>query len=180
MTSMPHASEQSIAGVYVVRLEEHSDERGRFFETYRRSWVPGAAEMVQANRSDSRKGTLRGMHYHLFQADYWHLCKGSAVAGLYDFRESSPTFKTSLLIDLDAVGLYIPPGVAHGFYATADMTLTYLVDQYYDGTDELGFRYDDPSLDIEWPVALGGEPIVSDRDRQNPLLADVPEENRPA
>jgi dTDP-4-dehydrorhamnose 3,5-epimerase len=171
---------KQIEGVFVVSLEQMSDDRGRFVETYRREWIPGAAEMVQANRSDSRAGVLRGMHYHLFQADYWYVTKGRAVAGLYDFRESSPTAGNADIVELGdgaESGLYIPPGVAHGFYALADLTLTYLVDQYFDGSDEFGIRFDDPQLGITWPA---GERILSDRDRGNPALAAIPAENRPA
>lgn len=167
---------KEIAGVYVVRLEEHPDERGRFVETWRRRWIPHANEMVQSNRSDSRAGVLRGLHYHLFQTDYWYLASGSATAALFDFRASSPTFKAPSLVDLDGVGLYIPPGVAHGFYAHTDCTLTYLVDQEFDGSDELGIRFDDPEVAIAWPE---GERIVSDRDRSNPLLSEIAAENRP-
>jgi len=168
---------KEISGVYLVRLKEHGDDRGRFVETFRRTWIPGAREMLQANRSDSRAGTLRGMHYHLFQADYWNLVSGRAVAGLYDFRASSPTTGASATIELaDDIGLYIPAGVAHGFFAVTDATMTYLVDQVYDGTDELGFRYDDPALQIDWP---SGEPIVSNRDQTAPMLAQVEVENRP-
>ncbi|HVL89060.1 MAG TPA: dTDP-4-dehydrorhamnose 3,5-epimerase [Actinomycetota bacterium] len=168
---------KQISGVYLVRLKEFGDERGRFIETWRRAWVPGAREMVQTNRSDSRAGTLRGMHYHLFQADYWNLVSGRAIAGLYDFRASSPTSGQSATIELaDDVGVYIPPGVAHGFYAVTDATMTYFVDQVYDGSDELGFRWDDPALQIDWP---DGERILSERDQIAPLLADVEDENRP-
>lgn len=167
---------KEIAGVYVVRLQDHADDRGRFLETYRRTWIPGAREMVQANRSDSRAGTLRGMHYHLFQSDYWYLASGRAIAGLFDFRSSSPTFKSSATFDLEGAGLYIPPGVSHGFYAVTDCTLTYLVDQVYDGSDELGIRWDDPSIDIDWP---DGERILSERDQSNPPLDQIPDENRP-
>lgn len=168
---------KQIAGVHLIRLREHGDDRGRFLETFRRTWIPGAREMVQANRSDSRAGTLRGMHYHLFQADYWNLVSGRAVAGLYDFRGSSPTSGASATIELaDDVGLYIPPGVAHGFYAVTDATMTYLVDQVYDGTDELQFRWDDPALSIEWPE---GTPILSERDASAPPLSAVEAENRP-
>ncbi|MHB8512819.1 MAG: dTDP-4-dehydrorhamnose 3,5-epimerase family protein [Actinomycetota bacterium] len=177
MSVVGEVTQQSIGGVYVVRLKEFPDERGRFIETFRRSWIPGAREMVQANRSDSKAGTLRGMHYHLFQSDYWYLVSGQAKAGLFDLRESSNTFKTSMMIDLEGIGLFIPPGVAHGFYAMTDVTLTYLVDQVYDGTDELGFRFDDPIIGLDWP---DGERIVSDRDRSNPLFADIPQENLPA
>lgn len=168
---------KEISGVYLVRFKEHGDDRGRFIETFRRPWIPGANEMVQANRSDSRAGTLRGMHYHLFQADYWNLISGRAVAGLYDFRASSQTSGASATIELaDDVGLYIPAGVAHGFFAVTDATMTYLVDQVYDGTDELGFRWDDPALQIDWPAT---DPILSDRDLSAPRLADVEDENRP-
>src|SRR5439155_23397092 len=67
-------------------------------------------------------------------------------------------------------GLYIPRGVAHGFYAQTDLMLQYLVDQYYTGDDEFGVAWDDPDVGIDWPAR---DPILSDRDRANPPLADV-------
>lgn len=170
---------KTIDGVYVVALQSIADDRGRFIETFRREWIPGANEMVQGNRSDSRAGVLRGLHYHLFQADYWYAPSGRAVAALYDFRESSPTSGAWELIefgDENEVGIYIPPGVAHGFYALTQVTMTYLVDQYFDGSDELGIRWDDAQVGIQWPE---GERILSDRDRANPTLAEIPQENRP-
>jgi dTDP-4-dehydrorhamnose 3,5-epimerase len=178
MTTDVRSLEQ-IEGVYVVSLIEHADERGRFVETFRRDWIPGAREMVQANRSDSKAGVLRGLHYHLFQADYWYAPSGRAIAALYDFRESSKTRGAWHLVEFgeaNDVGIYIPPGVAHGFYALTPVTMTYLVDQYHDGSDELGIRWDDPAVGIVWP---DGERILSDRDRSNPLLAEIPSENRP-
>lgn len=171
---------KAIGGVYVVRLQSHPDPRGRFVETYRRTWVKGSREMVQGNRSDSKAGVLRGIHYHLFQADYWYVPAGRSFVALVDLRPSSPTFKaveTFEMGDENDVGVYIPPGVGHGFYAITDVTMTYLVDQLFDGSDELGVRFDDPTLAIPWPE---GERIVSDRDRENPLLSDIPEENLPA
>jgi dTDP-4-dehydrorhamnose 3,5-epimerase len=168
---------KEITGVYVVRLEEHPDERGRFVETWRRRWIPQSNEMVQSNRSDSRAGVLRGLHYHLFQADYWHLVSGRATAGLFDFRSSSATYRATATIELDGIGLYIPPGVAHGFYAHSDCTLSYLVDQEFDGSDEFGIRWDDADAGILWPE---GEKILSDRDRSNLLIGQIPPENRPA
>lgn len=168
---------KQIAGVYVVRLREFPDDRGLFVETFRRTWISGAREMVQANRSFSRAGTLRGLHYHLFQSDYWNLVSGRAVAGLFDFRASSPTFKATATLELAPdLGLYIPAGVGHGFYAVTDSTLTYLVDQVYDGSDELGIRFDDPEVGIDWPE---GERVLSERDQANPLLSAVQAENRP-
>lgn len=171
---------KQIEGVFVVALQEWPDERGRFVETFRREWIPGCREMVQGNRSDSKAGVLRGLHYHLFQADFWYAPAGRAIAALYDFRESSPTKGNWDLVEFgdgNNVGIYIPPGVAHGFYAQTPVTMTYLVDQYFDGSDELGIRWDDPDVGIAWPE---GERILSDRDRANPLLSEIPAENRPA
>jgi len=74
------------------------------------------------------------------------------------------------------VGLYIPKGVAHGFYAVEDSFMTYLVDEYYDASDELGVRWDDPALGIRW----GAEsPILSERDARNPPLAEIPPQRLP-
>ncbi len=171
---------KTIDGVYVVALRSLADDRGRFLETYRREWIPGAREMVQANRSDSRAGVLRGLHYHLFQADFWYAPSGSAVAALFDFRESSSTYRATEMLefgDTNEIGIYIPPGVAHGFYALTPVTMTYLVDQHFDGSDEFGILHDDPEVGVTWPQ---GERILSERDLTNPRLADIPAENRPA
>jgi dTDP-4-dehydrorhamnose 3,5-epimerase len=169
-----------IDGVFFVQPKPIDDPRGRFAEIYRREWVPGSREMVQANRSDSKGGVLRGMHYHLFQADYWYVVAGHAFVALYDFRGSSKTAEKSETLEIkegEDTGLYIPPGVAHGFYAVTDVTLLYMVDQVFDGTDEHSLFWDDPALEITWPFE--GEPVVSERDQGSPMIIDVPEENLP-
>jgi len=74
------------------------------------------------------------------------------------------------------IGVYIPPGVAHGFQAVTDATLTYLVDRYYDPGDEHGVAWDDPDVGIPWPIASAA---MSDRDRANPKLADIPVDELP-
>lgn len=168
-----------IRDVAVLRLEKREDERGWFSETFRPEWLPAANEMVQANRSDSRAGVLRGLHYHLAQADYWYATAGRMFVGLYDFRSGSPTEGAVETLELrgdQPTGLYIPPGVAHGFVALEDTTMTYLVDRLFDGSDELGIRWDDPDTGITWPLAA---PVLSERDRNNPILRDVPPELRP-
>ena len=169
-----------IDGVYFVSPKAVEDERGRFLEIFRREWIPDAREMVQANRSQSRPGVLRGMHYHLFQADYWYFTAGHAFVGLFDFRGSSKTAEKSETFEVkdgEDLGIYIPPGVAHGFYAITDCTLLYVVDQVFDGTDEHSIFWDDPALEITWPFSE--QPTVSERDLNSPMLADVPEENLP-
>jgi dTDP-4-dehydrorhamnose 3,5-epimerase len=175
----PARESKLIAGVHVVPLRSFADDRGYFFESFRKSWVPGAREMVQGNVSFSKKGVLRGLHYHLKQADFWVVPQGLARAGLYDMRASSPTRGKSETIELgqgNEFGLYIPPGVAHGFCAHTDIMMTYLVDEYYDNSDERGIRWNDPALGIDWGMT---EVIVSGRDRQNPPLAEIPAEVLP-
>lgn len=169
----------TIADVIVIEPIAFGDDRGKFTETYRRSWFPIGREMVQGSRSDKIADSLVGLHYHLHQADYWYVVTGRAKVVLHDLRVGSPTNGATLNIELgeeNPVGLYIPPGVAHGFAAISDMVLTYLVDSYYNPSDELGVAYDDPEIAADWGVS---EPVVSERDRKNPLRAAIPDHLRP-
>ena len=172
---------QEIAGVVVVTPTMHGDERGVFLETYRKEWLPeGAPEMIQGNRADRTAGCLVGMHYHRFQADYWYVPQGTALMALHDLRVGSPTDGASYTVELGPdhghKGVYIPPGVAHGFWSVTDMTITYLVDGYYNPDDELGVAWDDPAMGITWP---GSDPVLSARDQANPLRADLEDALRP-
>ena len=177
---MPTVEESDvIAGVHVVTPELFGDERGVFIETYRRSWFPLGREMVQGNRADRQQGCVVGLHYHLHQADYWYVPNGRARVVLHDLREGSPTDGATLTLDIgehDHRGVFIPPGVAHGFAALTDMTITYLVDSYYNPADELGVAWDDEAIAADWGVS---EPILSDRDLKNPRRADLAPEVRP-
>ncbi|HEX9259396.1 MAG TPA: dTDP-4-dehydrorhamnose 3,5-epimerase, partial [Acidimicrobiales bacterium] len=157
----------------------HGDERGRFIETYRREWFPHGREMLQGNRGDRRAGSVVGLHYHLHQADYWYVPFGTARVVLHDLREGGPTDGATLTLDLsdqNHTGVFIPPGVAHGFAALSDMTITYLVDGYYNPADELGVAWDDPDIAADWGVS---EPVLSTRDQSNPRRADLPAARRP-
>ena len=177
---MPAIEESDVVtGVLVVVPDAHGDARGRFVETYRRSWFPAGREMVQGNRSEKEAGALVGLHYHLHQADYWYVVRGTARVVLHDLREGSPTDGATLTLDLsgdDEKGVFIPPGVAHGFATLTDLTLTYLVDSYYNPNDELGVAWDDPTVKADWGVS---DPVVSARDRSNPSRADIPPGRRP-
>lgn len=167
-----------ISGVYLVEPTVHSDPRGCFVETYRRDWIPGAREMLQQNRADRVAGCVVGLHYHLHQADYWYVPFGRARVALHDLRSGSPSDGATLCFDLgerpdgrhEHGGVYIPPGVAHGFASLTDMTITYLVDGYYNSADELGVAWDDPEIAADWVVA---DPILSDRDRANPRRTGI-------
>ena len=168
-----------IAGVWIVEPAIHGDQRGLFIETYRREWFPNGREMIQGNRANRQQGAVVGLHYHLHQADYWYVPFGHARVVLHDLREGGPTDGATLELDLTGdnhIGVFIPPGVAHGFAALTDMVITYLVDGYYNPADELGVLWNDPAIGADWGVT---DPILSDRDQANPLRADLPAGRRP-
>jgi dTDP-4-dehydrorhamnose 3,5-epimerase len=164
-----------ISGVRVTDLVTRADDRGSFTETYRAEWLGGGTRpIVQSNLSRSRAGVLRGLHFHREQADYWCVVQGRAFVALVDLRPGSPSFRTVETSTFDAGAglraLYVPPGIAHGFCALTEVSLIYQVDAYFTGRDEFGLAWDDPELAIGWPVT---DPVLSERDRANPSLADV-------
>lgn len=179
---MPNVNpSELVSGVYIIELKNFGDSRGYFRETYRKGWVPGAREMIQGNTSFSRAGVLRGLHYHLKQADLWTVTSGHVRAALFDARASSPTFRAVQTVDMRAEqpsALYIPRGVAHGFYAVEDTFLSYLVDELYDNTDELGILWNDPDLGVDWGTGAV-TPTLSPRDAKNPRFSTIAPELLP-
>ena len=178
---MPQIQESThIKDVQIVTLQPFADERGRFMETFRKEWFPQRSwEIIQSNRSDSSAGVLRGLHYHFNQIDYWYVVNGRIRAGLVDLRPHSPTYSATQVIEMgeeNNIGIFIPIGVAHGFITLTDATLTYIVDNYYNGADEYGVAWNDPDLAVPWGVE---SPLVSGRDAANPLLRDIPVDNLP-
>jgi dTDP-4-dehydrorhamnose 3,5-epimerase len=172
-----------IDGVAIAELEAVGDERGWFAESFRSEWFPDISwAQLQCNRSESRAGTVRGLHYHHLQVDYWHCLAGSLRVGLYDLRRSSPTRGRGEILHLDhrqPQGLFIPSGVAHGFLALTDVTLTYVVNRYYDGgVDEYSLAWDDPDLGLAWDLGEA-EVIVSSRDEASPRLGQLDEADLP-
>ena len=171
-----------IPGVMRASTPTARDLRGSFTELWRASrWKHLTdATFVQANLSRSEAGVLRGMHFHRRQADLWILVEGRAFVAVCDLRgaddaPSTPAVDTFDMEPGDAV--LIPSGVAHGFYARERMALVYLVTAEYDGSDELGFAWDDAGAGIQWPA---GDPILSDRDASNPDLKSARAALRPA
>jgi len=181
-----------LAGVRYGAVASHGDTRGAFRELWRASRfrtltaaetgspLGAQAQFVQANLSTSAAGVLRGLHYHGRQLDYWVVASGRAFVALVDVRPlldgSGPqaVVETRELIENDWV--VIPVGIAHGFLALEPLELVYLVTNEFDGTDELGFAWDDPAVGVPWPAVpatADGLPILSDRDRSNPDLAEL-------
>lgn len=159
-------------GVALLPLEPHVDERGVFTELFRTSWDVGVAP-VQWNAVRSEANVLRGVHAHLRHADYLTLVVGRATIGLHDLRPGSLTEGLGAAVELDARepgALVIPVGVAHGFYFHEPSVHVYAVSHEFDPADELGCRWDDPGLGIEWPCR---EPLLSPRDRELGSLSEL-------
>jgi dTDP-4-dehydrorhamnose 3,5-epimerase len=180
-----------LPGVRFGAIARHADSRGAFRELWRASTFPtltpaetGAPagrepQFVQANISTSAAGVLRGLHYHRRQLDYWVVGSGRAFVALVDVRpvvagRGGGVVETRELGADESV--VIPAGVAHGFLALEPLDMVYLVTNEFDGSDELGFAWDDPAVGVPWPAVDGtpdGRPILSDRDRSNPSLAEL-------
>ena len=168
----------SLPGVQYGAIVRHGDERGSFRELWRAGDFPGEA-FVQANLSSSAAGVLRGLHLHRRQDDLWVVADGRAFVALVDVRPAlagsgQPVVETRELVADEWV--VIPTGVAHGFLALEPLQLIYFVTNAYDGTDELGFAWDDPEAGVAWPALSGtprGRPILSGRDAANPPLAEL-------
>jgi dTDP-4-dehydrorhamnose 3,5-epimerase len=149
-----------ITGVEVIPLRRFEDERGWFCELRRDSGLPKRA--VQTNLSFSRKGVIRGLHYHeRGQDDLFACLQGTARVVVLD-RETGETF-TEDIGDDNLVALYIPGHHAHGFEALTDLLFCYHVTQEYDAADpdEHEIRWDDPRIKHLWSTQ---SPILSTRD----------------
>ena len=150
-------------GVSLMDLTPHTDDRGVFTELYRVSWDPGVSP-VQWNAVRSQANVLRGVHAHYRHTDYLTVVAGRATIGLHDLRADSPTDGHGALVELDAStpkALVIPVGVAHGFYFHEPSIHVYAVSHEFDPADELGCRWDEPGLEIDWPCRA---PVLSPRD----------------
>jgi dTDP-4-dehydrorhamnose 3,5-epimerase len=185
-----------LPGVRYGTVVRHGDARGSFREiwhagdlgsidpTFAGAPVDTTPEFVQANLSSSAAGVLRGLHLHRRQLDRWLVASGRAFVALVDVRPMlaggpAPEVEARELGPDDWVE--IPAGVAHGFLALEPLELVYFVTNAYDGTDELGFAWDDPVAAVPWPPHVatpGGRPTLSERDRSNPPLRDLVERLR--
>jgi len=148
-----------IPGVQRSGLVAHPDARGTLREIWRRSSQRIDAQQVLVTRSVG--GALRGMHVHLRQSDLTYVISGRVFMALADLR-TDPLSKEELWLD-ESESLFIPPGVAHGYATESGATMLYLLTEESDGSDEFGFRFDDPEIGIAWPVV---SPTLSERDRK--------------
>ena len=169
----------SLRGVRYGAIVRHADQRGSFRELWRAGDFPDEP-FVQANLSTSAAGVLRGLHLHRRQDDLWIVADGRAFVALVDLRPMLDGTGGAPRIETRELGadewVVIPTGIAHGFLALDPLQLIYLVTNEYDGSDELGFAWDDPAVAVDWPSLAGtpdGRPILSERDGANPPLGDL-------
>jgi len=175
--------ETSLQGVLLIKPKVYGDERGFFQETYsaERYQQAGINErFIQDNHSRSSKGVLRGLHYQLKypQGKLVSVVRGEVFDVAVDIRLGSPTFAQCYGVILDDKHhhqLYIPPGFAHGFVVLSDrVDFVYKCTEYYHPEDEMGLLWNDANIGVEWPFS---EPLLSDKDKKNPLLDELIQNN---
>ena len=152
-----------IEGVYVIEPKVFNDQRGYFFEAWKKEEFEahiGKVDFIQDNESKSSRGVLRGLHYQkgeLSQAKLVRVIKGTVIDVAVDIRKSSPTFGKYVAVELSEENkrqLFIPRGMAHGFLVLSDEAVfTYKVDNAYAPQAEASIRFDDPTIGINWPIA---------------------------
>ncbi len=172
----------AIAEVFMIAPKVFGDDRGFFFESYHRRSMAALGiehDFVQDNHSRSARGVLRGLHYQIRQPQgkLVRVVAGEVFDVAVDLRRASPTFGCWVGMTLSAANkrmAWIPPGFAHGFYVVSEAAeVLYKATDYYAPEHERSLLWNDPALNIEWP--LSGEPLLSDKDRKGlPLnLAEV-------
>ncbi len=170
-----------LTDVLLIEPRVFEDERGWFKQNYQKREYEEAgvrAEFVQDNRSHSRRGVLRGLHFQepFAQGKLVEVILGAIYDVAVDIRKGSPTFGEWFGIELSAqnhLQLWIPPGFAHGFVALHDATeVSYRCTAYYAPKYEHILLWNDPDLSIEWPIPEGG-PFLSARDAAGIRLGNL-------
>jgi dTDP-4-dehydrorhamnose 3,5-epimerase len=157
-----------IVDVTVRTVTSIGDIRGGLCEIHRDEWEL-APRPVQWDYVTTKPGVLRGVHVHWLRWDYIIVLDGHATIGLKDARRDQKSFGRNMIIEVSGgqpTVITIPPGVAHGIFANSALRYLYGLTVAWDGSDEnLGCRYDDPTLAIKWPLAT---PLVLPRDLELP------------
>jgi dTDP-4-dehydrorhamnose 3,5-epimerase len=166
-------------GVVLIEPEVHGDQRGFLVETWRAgTWreLGVDVDFVQHNHSRSVGGTLRGLHFQTSpgQAKLVRCMRGAIFDVAVDLRRDSPGFgrwEGHRLDDEKHHQLFVPAGFAHGFCVLSEEAdVSYQLSSLYDPATEAGIAWDDPEVGVEWPVS---EPLLSERDRGAPRLAEI-------
>lgn len=170
----------TIEGVYRVEVKKHGDDRGYFFETYKKTDFDSAGliyEFVQDNQSKSIKGVLRGLHFQKThpQAKLVRCIEGEVFDVCVDLRKNSKTYGKweSVVLSAEKGNQFmIPRGFAHGFVVLSETaTFCYKCDDVYHPEDEGGIIWNDPEIGIAWPLKNGI--ILSEKDKNHPRMSEL-------
>jgi dTDP-4-dehydrorhamnose 3,5-epimerase len=174
--------ETNLKGVIRIAPSVYGDERGYFMETWQAQRFRDAgisADFVQDNVSQSIRGTLRGLHYQIEQAQgkLLRVVSGKVFDVAVDLRKSSPNFGHwigEILSSENKNQLWVPPGFAHGFFVLSGKAeFEYKCTDYYAPEFERTIRWDDPEIGIDWPITAGDHPKLSQKDSSAPFLKDA-------
>ena len=175
--------ETPLNGVLVVQPRLFGDSRGFFMETYKKSEFASAGiheSFVQDNHSYSSKGVLRGIHFQAAphaQGKLVRIIKGAVWDVAVDLIKGSPAYGQFFGMELNEENntmLYIPPGFGHGFITLTDNThFLYKCTAEYAPESDGGVIWNDPDLNISWPIKVIDKPLVSEKDRVLPFLKDL-------
>jgi dTDP-4-dehydrorhamnose 3,5-epimerase len=171
----------TIPDVILFKPRIFNDTRGSFFESYNQNLIKeiGITNIfVQDNQSQSSKGVLRGLHFQLgdsAQAKLVRVIKGAVYDVAVDIRKNSPTYGEyfgSILSEENKLQMYIPRGFAHGFMVLEDESIfAYKCDNFYNKASERGIVWNDPAINIPWPINTP-EILLSEKDEVLPMLAN--------
>lgn len=173
----------AIPEVKLIKPRKHGDHRGFFSETYNKKELAEAGialDFVQDNHSlSTEKGVIRGLHFQIppfTQDKLVRVIRGSVFDVAVDLRKSSPTFgkHVSAIVSAEEWNqILVPIGFAHGFCTLEPNTeVIYKVTNYYAPDCDRGVLWNDPQLEIEWPVSER-EVILSDKDKRQPCFAEL-------
>jgi dTDP-4-dehydrorhamnose 3,5-epimerase len=172
----------AIPDVKILESKVFGDERGFFMETFREEWFKeyvADVTFVQDNHSKSAQGILRGLHYQTEQTQgkLVRVTQGEVYDVAVDMRKDSPTFGHHVGVLLSAENkrqLWVPEGFAHGFYVTTESAeFVYKCTDYYAPQFEQSVLWNDPALNIQWPLVSGQPPLLSAKDEAGLLLANA-------
>ncbi len=171
-----------IDGVYILEPRVFNDDRGYFFEAWKKEDFEehvGKVDFIQDNESKSSYGVLRGLHYqkeNYSQAKLVRVIKGKVLDVAVDIRKSSPTFGKHVMVELSDENkrqFFIPRGFAHGFLVLSDEAIfTYKVDNIYAPQHEASVRWNDEDINIKWPIAPE-DVVTSEKDLKASSLKDA-------
>jgi dTDP-4-dehydrorhamnose 3,5-epimerase len=171
-----------IPDVILIEPDVFEDKRGFFVETYHEKKFRAAGitySFVQDNHSRSKKGTLRGLHYQIThgQGKLVRVVVGDIYDVAVDLRHSSPTYGKYIGHILSAQSkkqIWIPIGFAHGFYVLSDWAeVIYKATDFYTPEAERAVLWNDPSINIDWPIIPGTQPVLSKKDMNAKLLIEA-------